>query len=114
MTMLRSGFAGSKAANDNFISLRGGSRRAHSHRRFGAPHENRKIARPQTLRIAMRLILIASFSAFVLLAVSSAFLIGLALVGLFAAAVAAFDLIRRHMPRPAVPSLWPLDRRAIG
>jgi hypothetical protein len=113
MIMLRSSVAGSKAANDNFISSRGASRRP-EHGRIGAPHENRKIARPETFRIAIRLLLIASFSAVVLVAVSGAFLIGLALVGLFAAAVTGFDLIRRHMPRPAVPPFWPLDRRAIG
>jgi hypothetical protein len=113
MTMLRSGFAGSKAANDNFIPSRVASRRP-QHGRFGALHKDRKTARPETVRIALRLLLIASFSAFVLLAVSGAFLIGLALVGLFSAAVAGFDLIRRHMPRPAVPPLWPLDRRVIG
>jgi hypothetical protein len=110
MTMLRSGFAGSQAANDNFIP----SSRRPERGRFDAPHEDRKIARPETFRIAMRLFLIASLSAFVLVAVSGAFLIGLALVGLFAAAVAGFDLIRRHVSRPAVPPLWPLDRRLIG
>jgi hypothetical protein len=60
----------------------------------------------------MRLLLMASFSAVVLLAVSGAFLIGLVLVGLIAAAVASFDFIRRHMPN-SVP-LWRLDRRVIG
>jgi hypothetical protein len=81
---------------------------------IGTRSKSRKIARPKTFRIAMRLPLIASFSAVVLLAVSGAFLIGLALVGFFAAALAGFDLIRKHMPRPAVPPLCPLDRRAIG
>jgi hypothetical protein len=113
MTMLLSGFAGSQAANDNFISWRDAPRHP-EHGRFGAPHKNGKIAPSKTFRIAMRPVLIASFSAFVLLAVSGAFLIGLALVGLFAAAVAGFDLFRRHLPRPAVPLLWPLDRRAVG
>jgi hypothetical protein len=113
MTMLPSSFAASKAANDNFISSRGASQRP-GHGRLGAAHENRKIAWPEAFRIAIRLLLLASFSAAVLLAVSGAFLIGLALVGLFAAAVAGFDLIHRHMPRPAVASLWPLDRRVIG
>jgi hypothetical protein len=111
MTMLLSSFAARNAANDNFISSRGASQRPR-HGRFGVSHKNRKVARPQTLRIAIRLLLLAGFSAVVLIAVSGAFLIGLALVGLFAAAVAGFDLIRRHMPRPAV--LWPLDRRMIG
>jgi hypothetical protein len=113
MTMLRSSVSGSKAANDNFISSRCTFRRP-EHGRIGAPHENRKIAWPKTFRMAIRLLPIASFSAVVLVAVSGAFLVGLALVGLFAAAVTGFDLIRRHMPRPAVPPFWPLDRRVIG
>jgi hypothetical protein len=112
MTMLRSGFAG-RAANDNFVPSREPSRRPRNGG-FGAPNETRKIAGSETFRVAMRLILIASLSAFVLVAVSGAFLIGLALVGLLAAGVAAFDLIRRRMPRSAAPTLWRLDRRVIG
>jgi hypothetical protein len=112
MTVLRSGFAGS-AANDNFGAARDPSRRPRCGG-FGASQATGKLAGSRTLRLAMRLILIASFSAFVLLAVSGAFLIGLALVGLLAAGVAAFDLIRRRMPRSAVPTPWPLDRRLIG
>ncbi len=111
MTMLRLARAGSNAANDNFMSPRGATR-CPRHGRFGAPQSHRKMVGPQTFRIAMRLLLMASFSAVVLLAVSGAFLIGLVLVGLIAAAVASFDFIRRHMPN-SVP-LWRLDRRVIG
>jgi hypothetical protein len=109
MTMLRSGFAG-RAANDNFVPSRESSR----YPRNGGLGASNEIAGSETFRVAMRLILIASLSAFVLLAVSGAFLIGLALVGLLAAGVAGFDLIRRRMPRSAAPTLWPLDRRVIG
>jgi hypothetical protein len=109
MTMLRSGFAG-RAANDNLVPSREPSR----YPRNGGFGASNKIAGSDTFRVAMRLILIASLSAFVLLAVSGAFLIGLALVGLLAAGVAGFDLIRRRMPRSAAPTLWPLDRRVIG
>jgi hypothetical protein len=114
MTRLLSSFAASaarKAANDNFISSRGALQRP-QHALFGVSRRNRKVARPQALRIAIRLLLLASFWAVVLVAVSGAFLIGLAFVGLFAAAVAGFELIRRRLPRPAV--LWPHDRRVIG
>ena len=76
MTVLRSGFAGS-AANDNLGAARDTSRRPRPGG-FGASHAARKFAGSRTLRVAMRLILLASFSAFVLLAVSGAFLIGLA------------------------------------
>jgi hypothetical protein len=112
MTVLRSGFAGS-AANDNLGAAGDTSRRPRPGG-FGASHASRMFAGSRTLRVAMRLILIASFSAFVLLAVSGAFLIGLALVGLLAAGVAGFDLLRRHMPGSAVPTPWPLDRRLTG
>ena len=112
MTMLRSGSADS-AANDNFVPSRDPPRPAR-HGGIGASHKTLNIAGSETLRVATRLILIASFSAFVLLAVSGAFLIGLALVGLLAAGIAGFDLIRRHVPRSAVPTLRPLDRRLIG
>jgi hypothetical protein len=100
-------------ANDNVICSRGASQHP-EHGCFGVPHDNRQIAWPQTFRIAMRVLLLASFSAVVLVAVSGAFLVGLVLVGLLAAGVAGFDLIRRRMPRPAIPSLWPLDRRVAG
>ena len=87
--MLRSSFAAGKAANDNFISAGGASRRpAH----VGSTHRAR-----WDLRIAVRLLPIASFSAVVLLAFCGAFLVGLAFVGLFAAGVAGFDLLRRQM-----------------
>jgi hypothetical protein len=49
--------------------------------------------------------MIAGFSAFVLGLLSGAFLLGLALVGLFAAAIAGFGLIRRHGPHSATPML---------
>jgi hypothetical protein len=112
MSMLRSGFSAS-AANDNFTPPRGTSRRPPIGG-FGASNKTPRIAGSQTFRVAMRLILIASFSGLVLVAVSGAFLIGLALVGLLAAGVAAFDLIRRRVSRSAAPTLWPLDRRLIG
>jgi hypothetical protein len=112
MTMLRSGFSAS-AANDNFAPSRGPSRRPPIGG-SGGSNKTPKIAGSQTFRVAMRLILIASFSGFVLVAVSGAFLIGLALVGLLAAGVAAFDLIRRRVSRSAAPTFWPLDRRLIG
>ena len=106
--MLQPSFAAGKAANDNFISAGGASRRpAHigstrpAH--IGSTHRAR-----WDLRIAVRLLPIASFSAVVLLAFCGAFLVGLAFVGLFAAGVAGFDLVRRQMlalRRTVVPAV---------
>jgi hypothetical protein len=45
-------------------------------------------------------LLIASFAATVLAVLSGAFLIGLAVVGVVAAAVAGFELVHRYLWRP--------------
>jgi hypothetical protein len=110
-TMLPSAHAESRPANDNFLLARGVIGRS-ARGRFAPPQYNRRVVRPKPLRIALQLVLMASFSAIVLLALSGAFLIGLFLVGLFAAAIAAFAAIRGYMPKP--PPLWRFDRRVIG
>jgi hypothetical protein len=69
---------------------------------------------PERPRIATRPLLIVGFSAVVLVALSGAFLIGLAVVGLVAAAVGSFDLLRRLIWRTAKPSLGALDHQAVG
>jgi len=104
--MPASTFASSKAANDNFAPARRVSRG------FGfSSHRDRGPARPRPLHFGFRILRIAVFSALVLLSVSGAFLIGLTFVGMFAAAVAAFDLIRRHVLRPVPSRSWPIDRQ---
>jgi hypothetical protein len=64
-------------------------------RRFGGP-----VPQVGTPRIASRPLLLAGL---VLVALSGAFLIGLAVVGLIAAAVGAFDLVRRRVWPAAKP-----------
>jgi len=46
-------------------------------------------------------LLIVAFAASVLVALSGAFLIGLAVVGVVAAVIAGFELVHRHLWRPA-------------
>jgi hypothetical protein len=101
MTRIRGHFAPGRAANDNRVA----TRRAPSRfARWRVPSIG-NIFRPQSLRAAVRFAMIAGFSAFVLAVLSGAFLLGLALVGLFAAAVAGFGLIRKHVPHSAAPML---------
>jgi len=61
----------------------------------------------------VRVLMTASFSLLVLLLISAIFLLGLALVGLFAAGLAGFRLTRRHLPGLAFP-IYEVDRRAPG
>jgi hypothetical protein len=106
--MPASTFAAGKAANDNSAPARSISRG------FGfASYRDHGFARPRPLHIGFRMLRIATFSAVVLLAVSGAFLIGLTFVGLFAAALAAFDLIRRHVGRSATTTPCPIARRQL-
>jgi len=69
---------------------------------------------PERLRVATRPPLILGLSAVVLVALSGAFLIGLAVVGVLAAAVGSFDLLRRLLRRPVKPALAALDHQAAG
>ncbi len=64
---------------------------------------------PASLRIGPRTLLIAGLV--ILVALSGAFLIGLAVVGLLAVAIGGFEIIRRHFRRKA---LGPLDQQAAG
>jgi hypothetical protein len=98
MTRIRAHFALGRAANDNRVA----TPRAFARWR---PQAIGNVFRPQSLRAAVRFAMIAGFSAFVLALLSGAFLLGLALVGLFAAAVAGFGLIRKHVPHSAAPML---------
>ena len=52
-----------------------------------------------------RSLLIAGFAGIVLVALSGAVLVGLAAVGVLAAVVGGFDLVRRQLWRPARPPL---------
>jgi len=69
---------------------------------------------PEQPRSATQPPLALGFSAVVLVGLSGAFLVGLAAVGVLAAAVGSFDLLRRRLSRPAKPALAALDQRAAG
>ncbi len=71
------------------------------------------IAKPEPFRVGLRPLVVAGFSGFVLVALSGAFLIGLAAVGVFAAAVGSFDLIGRRVWWP-LRTLGTLDHQVIG
>jgi hypothetical protein len=77
------------------------------------PHRGEPLAPPEPFRIGARPLLIVGFSVFVLVALCGAFLIGLAVVGLLAVVIVAFELIRR-LSRPARPPLGALDHQVVG
>ena len=59
------------------------------------------VARSQPWRLGPRGLLIGAFAASVLVALSGAFLIGLAVVGVVAAVIAGFELVHRYLWPPA-------------
>jgi hypothetical protein len=61
------------------------------------------LPQPQPFRLGTRSLLILGFAGIVLLALFGAVLVGLAAVGLLAAVVGCFDLVRRQIWRPARP-----------
>jgi hypothetical protein len=69
------------------------------------------VARSEPLRLGPRALLIGAFAASVLVALSGAFLIGLAVVGVVAAVVAAVELVQRHLWRPAKAPAGALDHQ---
>jgi hypothetical protein len=77
------------------------------------PHRGGPLAPSEPFRIAARPLLIVGFSVFVLVALCSAFLIGLAVVGLMAVVVVAFEVVRR-LSRPSRPPLGALDHQVVG
>jgi hypothetical protein len=99
-----------KAANDNFILDR---------KRVAARPALRLPPIPALVRSGgagrgLRPLLVLSFAGLTLVALSSAFLLGLAAVGLLAIAICGVELVRRRVWRPVKPALGPFDRRAIG
>jgi hypothetical protein len=71
------------------------------------------LPQPQPFRLGPRSLLILGFAGIVLVALSGAVLVGLAAVGVLAAVVGCFDLVRRQIWRPARPPLA-FDRQAAG
>ena len=98
-----------KAANDNFI-LDPGRVAARRALRLSPVRP----AVPWHTRLGKRPFLVLSLAGVTLVALSSAFLLGLAAVGLLAIVICGVELIRRRVWRPARPALGVFDRRAIG
>ena len=108
--------AAHKAANDNFIIRDfAAMRSAPGLPRTPAVSIGRvPVAGREPLRIGLRTLLVVAFAGLILFALSSAFLLGLAAVGVLAVSIATFQLLRRHVARPVKPGLGAFDRRAIG
>jgi hypothetical protein len=68
-------------------------------------------ATPEPWRLGPRTLLIGAFAASVLVALSGAFLIGLAVVGVVAAIVAGIELVHRHLGPPAKAPAGAFDHR---
>jgi hypothetical protein len=98
-----------RAANDNFVERDHACRQ----RGFGALYSCAKGARLKGVRTLVRVIMTASFSLLLLVVICAAFLLGLVLVGLFAAGLAVSRLIRRHIPALAFP-IYRVGPRAPG
>ena len=64
--------------------------------------------------LGRRPLLVLGLAALVLVALSSAFLLGLAAVGLLASVICSIELFRRRILRLARPSLALIGRRAVG
>jgi hypothetical protein len=103
-----------RAANDNFVLLRGAVRRSPDRARRLIAARGRVVpfGRPKPVRIAARPLLIVGFSGLVLVALCGAFLIGLAAVGVLAPAMAGVELLRRQLRRK--PPLGALDHQVVG
>ena len=98
-----------RAANDNVPLPRAADRA----RRRLRPHRSAvPLVRSEPFRIGARPLLIVAFSILLLAALCGAFLIGLAAVGVLAAAIASVELARRHLRRK--PPLGVLDHQVVG
>jgi hypothetical protein len=103
------------AANDNPLPMRRAHRRATEDflRMPFIPRRPDRLTVPtEPLRIGLRPLLIVAFSGMILVALSGAFLLGLAFIGVLAGAVAGLELLRRHLRRPA--RLVAADQQVIG
>ena len=98
-----------RAANDNVPAARVRDRS----RRPIPPHRSAvPLVRSQPLRVGARPLLIVGFSILLLAALCGAFLIGLAAVGVLAAAITGVEVMRRHLRRK--PPLGVLDHQVVG
>jgi hypothetical protein len=98
-----------RAANDNFPPPRA---QDVLHMPFLARHHSLPLMRSEPFRIGARPLLIVCCSLVILVALCGAFLVGLAAVGVMAAAIAAFELARRYLRRKT--PLGVLDHQAAS
>jgi hypothetical protein len=103
MRMLRRSYRTS-AANDNFVHARSAQRGSMPENPTPWLMTRAECMRSRSFGVLLRLVLIASFSGFILIVLSGAFLIGLAFVGVLAAGLAGFNLIRTRIVRAGVPT----------
>jgi hypothetical protein len=114
--------AGIKAANDNELfwnraaapSARDLSGMPFIQRLQHQRNQPGPLVQPGPLRIGTPPLLITGFSALVLVVLCGAFLIGLAVVGLLAVVIVAFELARGQRSRAARAPLGALDHQVVG
>jgi hypothetical protein len=102
MRMLRQRYRIS-AANDNFVGPRNGQPGSMPEKAGPWLLTRAECMRSRGFGVLLRLLLIASFSALILVVLSGAFLIGLAFVGVLAGGLAGCNLIRTRIVRAGVP-----------
>ncbi|HEY7242334.1 MAG TPA: hypothetical protein VH678_00440 [Xanthobacteraceae bacterium] len=100
MPTLRVTFAERRAANDNFVD---GDR---------ASHRRQLAIWLEAARAILRVLTTAGFSLLLLLLLSAIVLLGLALVGVFAAGLGVFRLVHKQIP--SLLPIYQVDRRAAG
>jgi hypothetical protein len=101
--------SGKRAANDN-EALAHAAQVVRMHVR--SRRDGIVLLRSEPLRIGGRPLLVVLFSGLILVALGSAFLLGLAAVGVLAAAIVGFELLRRALRRKA--PLGMLDHQVVG
>jgi hypothetical protein len=98
-----------RAANDNFVDCGPPPIRP----RFDIRYVRVKQVMFEVPRTIIRVLMTATFSLLLLIMISATFLVGLGLVGLFAAGLAVSRLVCRHVPSLVFP-IYQVDPRAPG
>lgn len=98
-----------RAANDNFVEFDPPAIRP----RFDILYVRAKQVMFEAPRTIMRVSMTATFSLLLLIMISATMVVGLGLVGLFAAGLAVFRLVCRHVHSLVFP-IYQVDPRAPG
>ena len=98
-----------RAANDNFVDCDPPPTRP----RFDILYVRVKQVMFEAPRTIIRVLMTATFSLLLLIMISATFLVGLGLVGLFAAGLAVSRLACRHVPSLVFP-IYQINPRAPG